>query len=199
LKPTSRLAPALLLALPLAGHALNICTDAAGKPTFQDKPCETRDAAPQYTPLKAASVTEAGALETMKRLTGAMGARDVVAMQRLMAANFESRVFMSRDKKDPGVINRAQVADLFTRVLQAAKAYHLQRSCSRDTAHQAAGEIALNCNYTGRIEVLSHASGSGGVEFARVGVENGELKVLEVSDPKAIEALNAKASAQAAR
>ena len=38
----------LLLALPLASHALNMCTDANGRPTYQDKPCETRDAAPQF-------------------------------------------------------------------------------------------------------------------------------------------------------
>jgi hypothetical protein len=190
---------ALLLALPLASHALHICTDASGKSSFQDKPCETRDAALQYAPLKAVSVTEAGAQETVKRFTGAMGARDVVAMRRLMARSFESRIFLSSDKRDPAVVSGAQMSEMFSRVLQAAKAYRIQRSCSRDSAQDVAGEIALRCAYKSHLALLNRTVESSGEEFVRVGVENGELKLVEISEPKAIEALRAKATAQASR
>lgn len=190
---------ALLLALPLASHALHICTDANGKSSFQDKPCETRDAAPQYTPLKATSVTEANAIETVKRFTGSLGARDVVALRRLLARNFESRIFLSSDNRDPAVLNGAQIGALFTRVLQASKTYRNQRTCSRDTAQGVAGEMALRCTYKAHMELLNRTIDSTGDEFVRVGIEDGEVKLVEMSEPKAIAALRAKDSAQASR
>ncbi len=194
------LTTALLLAAPLASHALHICTDGNGKSSFQDKPCETRDASAQFAPLKATAVTEPQAIETVKRITGAMGARDVVAMQRLLSRSFESRIFMSRDERDPILINADQMSMLFTRTLQAAKSYQVQRNCSRDkAATPAANEVALLGTYKSRLEVLNRKAESTGDEFVRVGLENGELKVFEISEPKAIVALRSKAVEQAAR
>ncbi len=181
---------ALLLALPLAAHALHVCTDANGKSTFQDKPCETRDAAPQFVPVKAPGVNEANALETMNRVTGAMNARDVTALRRLLAPGFEARL----PRKTGGymVINAAQFGEVMTRALQAAKSYKSQRTCRRDPAGDSAEVLALRCSYTDRIEVLNKVLSSQGDEFVRVALLNGEVRVLEMSEAAAADAMRGK-------
>lgn len=192
MKFVSRLLPALLLALPLASHALHMCTDAAGKASFQDKPCATRDAAPQFAPLKAQAVTEANAQDTVRRLTGAMNARDVVAAQRLFARSFESRIF--RGPNEPVQLNGAEFGAFMSRVLLAARSYNVQRSCRHDPAADTAGVLALRCSYSGRLDLLNRSHASQGEELLRVGVEDGEVKLVELSEPKAAEALRAGAA-----
>lgn len=181
---------ALLLALPMAAQALHVCTDANGKSTFQDKPCEARDAAPQFVPVKAASLSDANALETMNRVTGAMNARDVTALRRLLAPGFEAR--MPRKNGGYMVINAAQFGEIMTRALEAAKSYRAQRSCRRDPGGDSAEVLALRCSYTDRIEVLNRVLNSQGDEFVRVAVLNGEVRVIELSEAAAADAMRGK-------
>ena len=195
LNASSKFLAGLLLALPLASQAVNMCTDANGKASFQDKPCETRDAAPQWLPVKAKLVNEANARDTVARLTAAMSARDVVAMRRLFARGFESRIFRAHD--DPVLLNGAEFGFFLQRVLQAAKAYRIQRSCQHDAAADTKDVVVLRCTYNDRLELLNRVIQSQGDETMRVGVEDGEVKLLEMSDTKAVEALRKKSERQA--
>jgi hypothetical protein len=190
-------AAALLLALPLASHALHVCTDANGKSSFQDKPCEARAAAPQFTPLKAPALTDANALETMNRLTGAMNARDVDAMQRMLARGFESRI--SRKADEHIVLDANQFGQFMTRALQAARSYRIQRTCRRDPAGDSADALALRCSYADKLEMLNRVVNSQGDEFMRVTLQNGEIKLLEMSEAIAADALRNRKLAQAPR
>jgi hypothetical protein len=198
LRPVSKLGLALLLASPLASHALHMCTDAAGKASFQDKPCATRDAAPQFAPLKAPAVTEANAQDAIRRLSGAMNARDVVAAQRLLARGFESRILMPRSNQ-PALLNRAQFGEYMSRVLLAVQAYQVQRSCRHDAAADTGTALTFRCSYSGRVDVLNRSHASQGEELVRVGVEDGEVKLVELSEPKAVEALRAANDGRAER
>jgi len=201
MRPAYRTALALLLAAPLASHALHVCTDANGKSSFQDKPCETRAAAAQFVPIKARALNDAVALETMTRVTAAMGARDVAALQRMLARGFESRMTIKvNGHEDPVVANANQFAMILTRALNAAKTYRIQRTCKRDPAGDNGTEIlALRCSYNDRLELLNRVLTSRGDEFVRVVIENGEAKLVELSEAPAADAARGKQTAQAGR
>ena len=202
MKTAHRMTLALLLATPLASHALHVCTDANGKSSFQDKPCETREAAVQFVPIKTKVLNEAVAQDTMTRVTAAMGARDVAALQRMLARGFESRMTIKvKGGEEQVVADANQFANILTRALQAAKTYRIQRSCKRDPAGDRGAEVlALRCTYTDRLELLNRVLTSRGDEVVRVTLENGEAKLLEMSEAPAADAARAgRQTAQSAR
>ncbi|MBL8342902.1 MAG: hypothetical protein JNL30_15650 [Rubrivivax sp.] len=173
----------LLAAAPMSALALHVCTGADGKSSIQDKPCERPEAAPQHVPLKAQAVTPALALETAKRFTDAMQARDVNALRRLLARGFVSRI----TRPDGKVISldAPRFGEYMSRGLAAAKAYRVTRTCKHEPAGDRAGVVALRCSYSDRMELFQRVATSQGEELMRLGLEYGEVKLVELSDAAA--------------
>lgn len=184
---------ALAAALP-AAHALHVCTDAAGKSTIQDKPCAARDAAPQFVPAKAAALTPALALDAAHRLSGAMQARDVSALRRLLARGFEAR--LTGRNGETASLDATRFGEFTGSVLHALKSYQVTRTCRHDPAGDSAGVVALRCRYSDRMEYFQRTQVSQGDEYIRVTLEDGEVRVLELSDPKVVDAAKARLAAR---
>ncbi len=180
----------LLLAAPMAARAIHVCTDSQGKSSIQDKPCDAKDAAPQHAPAQAQTITVAHALDAANRLTAAMQARDVTALRRLLGRGFQAHI--TRKSNDVVTMDASRFAEFTTRALDAAKSYRVTRTCRHDPAGDSAGVIALRCRYSDRLELFQRVVTSQGDEFLRVSVDRGEVKLLEMSEAAAADAMRAR-------
>jgi hypothetical protein len=170
---------ACLACSPLLAAAAWVCTDAAGHTSFQDRPCEGKPPSRNWAPVKASELTTAGAKETMRRFDAALNERDMVAAGALLASNFTT-LFPERDRLVP--LGRAEFMNRYTRVVQASKIYRSEHLCQEGVADPGTRTLKLDCRNAESIDILHRAKSTDTRELVRIGLEAGELKIVEISN-----------------
>lgn len=169
---------ALMAGLPLSAHATWACTNAAGKTSFQDRPCETKAPSAKWEAVKAAELTTAVAHETLIRFNGAINERDMASAGRLLSKNFKS---MLVDKRGRSEIGRADFMDAITRTVQASKRYELDRECSDGRPDPLSQTWRLQCRKVERADVLRRATNAETMERVSLVLEGDEIRIAEIS------------------
>jgi hypothetical protein len=169
---------ALVACLPLDAAAAWACTNAAGKTTFQDRPCEAKAPSDQWAAVRAGEQTAAGAHETLRRFDGAVSERDMASAGRLLSDNFRSVVV---DKRGRSEVGRADFMDALTRTVHASKRYQRDRQCNDGWADPLSQTLRLECRKLERVEVMRRTSTSETQERVSLTLEGGEIRIIEIS------------------
>lgn len=170
----------VLACSPLAAMAGGwICTDAAGHTSFQDRPCEGKTPSKNLTPVKATELSAAAAKETVRRFDAALNERDMTSAGRLLRTDFKTQ-FPERDRLVP--LGRDEFMDRYTRVVQASKSYRSDHRCQEGELEPQTRTWKLTCRNAESIDILHRAKSTETRELIRLGLEGGELKIVEISN-----------------
>jgi len=169
---------ACLAGLPVTTMAGWMCTNAAGKTSFQDKPCEGKAPSTKWLPVKANELTLAASKETLSRFDAAVNERDMLAAGRLLSKNFKSVVVTPRSRSE---LNGADYMDLLTRTVQASKSYRSDRRCGEGEPEPLRQTLKLECRNTERVEQGRRARAAETHELIRLTLESGEIRISEIS------------------
>jgi hypothetical protein len=168
-----------MASLPLSAHATWACTNAAGKTSFQDRPCETKAPSVKWVAVKAAELTMAGAEETLLRFDGAINERDMASAGRLLSKNFKAKVVDKRGGRSE--VGRDDFMDAITRTVQASKRYQLDRQCSDAKPDPLSQTLRMQCRKVERVDVLRRATNAETVERVSLVLEGDEIRIAEIS------------------
>ncbi len=168
---------ALMGCLPLSAQAAWACTNAAGKTSFQDRPCETKAPSDKWQALKARELTTADAQETLRRFDGAVTERDMASAGRLLSKDFKSMVV---DKRGRSEVGRADFMDSLTRLVQASKRYQSDRQCGEGSPDPFSQTLRLQCRKAERIDARRSVSAET-LERVSLVLEGDEVRIIEIS------------------
>lgn len=169
----------LMAGLPWGAQAAWTCTNAAGKTTFQDRPCEGKAPSDKWAPVKTRELTSAGAHETLRRFNAAVNERDLVSAGRLLSKDFRSQLV---DKRGRHELGRHEYMESVTRVVQASKRYQGERRCNDGRPDALSQTLRLECRHAVRIDQARRGdSRVETVEVVRLILEGDEIKIVEIS------------------
>jgi hypothetical protein len=168
-----------MASLPISAHATWACTNASGKTSFQDRPCETKAPSIKWVAVKSAELTIAGAEETLLRFDGAINERDMASAGRLLSKNFKSKVV---DKRGRTEVGRDDFMDAITRTVQASKRYQLDRQCTDAKPDPLSQTLRLQCRKVERVDVLRRATNAETLERISMVLEGDEIRIAEISN-----------------
>jgi hypothetical protein len=158
-----------------AAQAQHVCTDADGKRSYQDRPCEALPTKTQNAPLAAGRLDAKTALAAIQRYQAAMSDRDTTAAVRFLARGFSSR---AESPKGTEAYDRRGFVQLLTRVLNAASQFRSQANCAAPVADGA--KFRVTCAVTESLEILGRKQGANSTEVYTVLLEDGEVRFSEI-------------------
>jgi hypothetical protein len=174
--------------LPLAAlaaapaHALNLCVDAKGHKVYQQSPCPELAINSGIEPVKAGTVTQQNALETLTRFDAAMAKRDTRAVASFLDEDFRAVVYAVDAKDAPprhvdGYTRRSFI-NVFSRNADVMSNYRAARSNCQVTLQDS--EALAVCDNRESFTVTSTSGRMRSREHARVVVNNGRLLLRRI-------------------
>lgn len=159
-----------------AAQALHVCTDASGRRSYQDQPCSLPPPRVVHAPLTAQELTPRAVQETVRRFHAALSDRDATSASRLLGSGFTS-VIQTGERRS--AYTRAMFTTMVERVVTAASMYSAQARCQAPVA--AGAQYSVTCEVHERMTLLNKPHESRSTESFRIGLEDGQVKLLELS------------------
>ena len=158
-----------------AAHAINVCTDAAGRTSIQDQPCMLPAASGKNEPVAATALTPEVAADTVKRFSATLQSRDVVTATRFLAPSFKASL-----QTDTGQrwLDRQSFTRLLSQSLTAARTYEVKSSCAKPVAVPQGFEVT--CETRDTLTLLSKQLGSESTETHTVVLIDGVARFASI-------------------
>ncbi len=166
-----------LAAAALPASAINICTNENGVKSYQDEPCTTKAPSPALAPVKAESLDERSARETMRRYETALSTRDPVAVARLVSTEFVVNLKML--DKPPKKINYWEYTEMIKLVLNAYPHYKARHQCKGGKPTLPAS-VVLECVTDEEIRAQGKLMGGTANETFHFILEGGQVKIRQL-------------------
>lgn len=168
---------ALLLGLSAGpALALNVCTDADGKISYQQQACEGRSPQLVNQPLKAQALNPRLAKVVVDRFAQAVSARDAQATQQHLASSF---VVVVHTEKGDRRMSRAQFTQMVRTVLNAASSYQYRmENCGAATPE--GDKLNMECTSVEDLELIKRKGGGRAEQKIQIGLEDGFVKIFRM-------------------
>lgn len=170
--------PTLILLLTLVAPwavAINVCTDANGRRTYQDQACPMLPAKAENQARPAGDLTARIAGETVQRFHQTMSQRDIAAATGYLARSFRATIERPKGTSRP---TRGEFAKMLTDVLGAASQYQSLATCDEPDGGQ--GEWLVRCEVREHLVLLSKTTEGNSTELYRVILEDGHARLAEI-------------------
>ncbi|SMC25757.1 protein of unknown function [Andreprevotia lacus DSM 23236] len=165
-----------VLLLPLPAFAINVCTDAAGKVSYQDDPCPELPSNKAIQPVRASKLTPRVVQDTISRYSQALQARDYAAARRFHSSQLVVEI---TNKKGTARYDGRTFGEMTRRVLQAAQRYQVSTRC--DTPKIEADRAMVTCQVNEQMVLNNKPMGGTSTEQYVFVLEDGQARYLSVA------------------